>query len=479
MRDALDGPDQLAALRGEGITAQHLRDAIRLLVPLAELDPSIVAGLPDAEINKRLDKLEQNPSAQALKLLRAVLRELDMPRPMLNGISPPDERGVVQVCRLRPMVGIAHAGVLLTDGTGDVALNRAIFGTRLEHTEARVERNATITGTTGRGYSRQSLTGLDQYDRPIKGHQASAKRLRHDIAAVAERMPGKTLFAADQRVEAAIAPLLSEGGPTGHFGNGRGKNEWRDCESVVVAGPPPISMQDLEDLARCYLAGDPEPFHSADVPMPDDWPVKGWPYVCTRMRRMVDGTLAPVEVAVHPDPRLQRVWEQIREAEIVQWADRTPADAAPPQFRPAQQSGPRRHLQSHPDACRAGGRRQPVRAGDGRDRDPAARGARSARPPPRPLPEPESCGTGARKYPPIANRSTVYNEGVFNRRLPDAGAARKTEPRADRQPKASRSHSRPECRNYGRPRPLTGLVRATPAGTAEPGRPAKPGTAHA
>ena len=42
----------------------------------------------------------------------------------------------------------------------------------------------------------------------------------------------------------------------------------------------------------------------------------------TRGRRMRSGEVRPVEVEVHPDPRCQELLEQIREAEIVQAADR-------------------------------------------------------------------------------------------------------------------------------------------------------------
>jgi hypothetical protein len=40
------------------------------------------------------------------------------------------------------------------------------------------------------------------------------------------------------------------------------------------------------------------------------------------MRRMRDGSLSPIEVEVHPDPRVQAVHEQIREAELIQGIDR-------------------------------------------------------------------------------------------------------------------------------------------------------------
>jgi Asp-tRNA(Asn)/Glu-tRNA(Gln) amidotransferase A subunit family amidase len=71
------------------------------------------------------------------------------------------------------------------------------------------------------------------------------------------------------------------------------------------------------------MATDPAPFVSMARPdLPEDWPYKQWPYRATRMRRMRDGMLQPIEVDVHPDPRVQRVLEQIREAEATQGIDR-------------------------------------------------------------------------------------------------------------------------------------------------------------
>jgi hypothetical protein len=56
VRAALDGPDQLAALRAEGITAGHLADPIVLLRPLAEPAP-LPSGLTDKQSAKALEAM--------------------------------------------------------------------------------------------------------------------------------------------------------------------------------------------------------------------------------------------------------------------------------------------------------------------------------------------------------------------------------------------------------------------------------------
>ena len=322
LRNALAEPHQLTALRAAGIGRPELRAVIRRLEPLAEPDATGLSGdLPDAEILRRLAAVQPPPAAAALTVLRTVAAEIDQPRPMLNGLAL--RGGELTIGRLRKLHGIAGASVLLLDGTGNPALNRAVFGTRLRHVECRIEREAHVTGTTGRSYSRQSATGLDAFGRPMPGKETAARRLRQEVAAIAARQPGLCLIAAPKAVEEAFAADHPDAAAAvAHFGALRGRNAWEGCESAVVLGQTALSVADVEDLARGYLARDPQAFISYAEPVPADWPVQGWPFRCTRMRRMRDGSVWPVEVAIHPDPRVQAVYEQVREAECLQAADR-------------------------------------------------------------------------------------------------------------------------------------------------------------
>ncbi len=328
--EAMGQPHQLAAMRTAGIDRDALRHLIRLLTPDAIVDASHLSGdLADAEIKERLDALPDNRAADALTLLRAILREFDQPRPMLNGIVAESwHPEMLSVCRLRSVRGISKAGVLLLDGTGDIVLNRSLFGDSLRHQEFRIERDATVTGTDGRGYSRQSLTAIDLYGHAMPGLEASAKKLRAEIGKIVDRAaegrPDLCLVIAPMAAELALEDDLPYETQTTHYGDLRGKNSWERCLAVVSVGQTNLGIRALEAIARCYLADDAQPFGTADVPVLDDdgEPVKGWPYHEVRQRRMRDGTLLPVEVAVHPDPRVQRVLEQIRECEVVQSIDR-------------------------------------------------------------------------------------------------------------------------------------------------------------
>jgi hypothetical protein len=111
--------------------------------------------------------------------------------------------------------------------------------------------------------------------------------------------------------EAALAPVLPGVAQCGHFAKVRGINAWEECKTAVIVGREQVSPQRLEDMARPFTVADPEPFQAFGR------------YVRqTRGRRMRSGEVRPVEVEIHPDPRCQELLEQIREAEIVQAADR-------------------------------------------------------------------------------------------------------------------------------------------------------------
>lgn len=337
LQEALLTPAPFATLRAAGVTTEALREARKVLDAEMEAQPEVtVSGeMEDEAINHVLDAIEENALGYALATVGAVLREAGKSRDTLTGVVYDPARKVrvgqkdeyqprLILHRLRAFRGVnKYTTVLLLDGTGSGALNRRLLnGLRNEHIP--VERNAHVTGTSGKSYSRQSLTGCDRNGNLIKGKEDSSRKLRAEMAMVAASMPGPVMVGASKQA----ADLLRHEGVTPygedvtHFGRVRGLNLWEDCASALTVGRESISIQNLEAIARAYLASDEEPFVSADVPAPEDWPYQGWPYRATRGRRMRDGSVQPVEVEVHPDVRVQEVLEQIREAELVQTGDR-------------------------------------------------------------------------------------------------------------------------------------------------------------
>ena len=310
-RAAIDQPGRiLAALRDADISRKQIAEAIAYLDKVTETAAAdaITGNMTDDEIGEALDQIDHDDIPNVIRMLRQIRREWDTGRAGLNTVTVVD--GTVTVFGLRtPRIG-KETPVLLLDGTGSAPLNRVLFGD-LVHEHIPVERQAQVTGTKGKSYSRQSITGCDRHGEPIPSRVAGAERLRREIADVARRQDGPVFVCATMGAEEVLAPILPAIARPGHFAALRGINAWEDCRTAMIVGREQVSPQRLEDMARPFTVTDPEPFQTFGC------------YVRqTRGRRMRSGEVRPVEVEVHPDPRCQELLEQIREAEIVQAADR-------------------------------------------------------------------------------------------------------------------------------------------------------------
>ena len=232
--------------------------------------------------------------------------------------------------RLSAPRGIKKAAILALDGTGNPELARHVFGKHLRHEEVRIERDAYVTGTHRRGYSRSPSQGRDRNGNLIEGKAEEAKRLQKELHTIASRLPGPVLWVGAKRVvgergrDVGALSLPDDFDDRAHYGKLRGLNEWEHCTSVLAIGRESVSVATLEGIARAFLTRDPKPLIPLLGHDPEDGdaaPKYGWCKV-TRMRRMRDGSLSPVEVEVHPDPRVQMVFEQMRESELIQGIDR-------------------------------------------------------------------------------------------------------------------------------------------------------------
>ena len=324
LRAPLMSSQPLAAIRDACIDKPQLQVLRRLLD--AEETANVDGGMSDTEIERRLDRIDYPDRRHAAAIVGAVLREIDMPRATLNAIRYSRRRNLIMVSRLRRLDRTKNAAVMLLDGTGDLELNQKLMRTKLEHLHVRMERDADVTGTDGKRYSRQSITGKD-----TQGNNRSpdlvdgARRLRDDVGTIASHYETPFLSASKQAEEALV-----EGGHlppdvmTSHGGMTRGRNTWEDRQTAISVGADALSIENLEILAGAFYARDPVPIVSmAARPEPaDNWPSWPWPYRCTRGRRMRDGSVSYIGVDVHPDPRCQRVLEQIRESGVTQDLDR-------------------------------------------------------------------------------------------------------------------------------------------------------------
>lgn len=301
----------LAALREAGITRKQIAEAVTYLDKATETAAAdaITGRMTDDEIENALDRTDADEIPNVIRLLRQIRREWDTGRDGLNTVTVLD--GTVKVFGLRtPRIG-KETPVLLLDGTGSASLNRILFGDGLVHERIPVERQAHVTATTGKTYSRQSITGCDRHGEPMLSHTSGSERLRREIAAVARRQDGPVFVCATMGAEEVLKPDLPGTAQPGHFGAVRGINAWEGCATAVIVGREQVSPQRLEEMTRPFTATTPEPFQAFGCYVKQ-----------TRGRRMRSGRVEPVVVDVHPDPRCQEMLEQIREAEIVQAADR-------------------------------------------------------------------------------------------------------------------------------------------------------------
>jgi hypothetical protein len=108
------------------------------------------------------------------------------------------------------------------------------------------------------------------------------------------------------------------GADIAHFGNIRGSNEFERHGTVIILGRDQPSVRDAERRAMAiwYDTKDPIGCIPERTEGQAQYPRGDWPYL------LKDGRGVLAQVRVHPDPRVQAVVEQAREAEILQAIDR-------------------------------------------------------------------------------------------------------------------------------------------------------------
>ena len=193
----------LAAIRDACIDKEQLRTLRRMLEH--EDDPHIHGSMPDAAIDKKLDAIDHPDQRHALAIVRAVLREIEMPRATFNAVKFNKRLDRITAARLRHVNGIKSAAVLLLDGTGDIELNEKLVRREINHNVVRMERDAEVIGTIGKRYSRQSQTGKNAWDEDLAPDRMdAAKRLRDEIGVITSHFPGPALVTAPKAAAEAL-----------------------------------------------------------------------------------------------------------------------------------------------------------------------------------------------------------------------------------------------------------------------------------
>ncbi|MBD9526210.1 hypothetical protein [Paracoccus sp. PAR01] len=208
----------------------------------------------------------------------------------------------VRAAFLRPLFH-AEVPVILLDGSADPEVTRLTLGGPCEVVDARTERNAIVHQVIGGGFGK---TRFDK-DKDADGISPQARL----VAGYIRRVRADVVFCAKQ-VRVQLEKLLEGSGVAfGHFNALRGKNHWQDRKVAVVVGQVTPSLRELEANARALAARAGDGFT----------PAEEWERKVQNIRKR-NGQPEGSDTLTHPDPWAAREFEQIREAEVVQAADR-------------------------------------------------------------------------------------------------------------------------------------------------------------
>ena len=105
-----------------------------------------------------------------------------------------------------------------------------------------------------------------------------------------------------------------------HYGAERGINLAEHCECALIIGREQPNVYEIEAMARAFMMESDQTFRSIL-----DENGEGTLPTYERARRMRDGSVGLQKVTAHPDPVAQLFLEQVREAGVVQLADRVRA----------------------------------------------------------------------------------------------------------------------------------------------------------
>jgi hypothetical protein len=319
-------PQLLAAVRRIGIADSKALDVVR--VYLARIDdevkPVFDPSWDERDILSALREYRASEIGHVKRVYRALADEIDKSRGFANGISLDPDRAIeingkpahaamLEVYYRKRVRFGGDVAALLLDASADLGINRRIWGERLENAPARIPRNAQVVQVIGKGFSRQSITGCYRNGQPISEVRlAAAQRLQDELVDWLNALPGSVAVIMNKPVRKLIAPRLRPGIKIGHFGALRGRNEWKDCDIVVVIGrdqPPPSAV---ESDARALYADDEAPLVLTGRYDPEE----------RRLRMSGDGPPVTSMVMTHTDRRVQALLESYREREVEQGIDR-------------------------------------------------------------------------------------------------------------------------------------------------------------
>lgn len=323
--------DLRSILLALGVTAE---DADKLA---SETDPSgireISPALSDRQALDILKDLDQMELLGKAAFYRAIAREIDLGRPIYGIEIRKDERVRVngkwerqnrvhvferKACRTSP-----GASILILDADANLKLNEKLFGRKIEPVEINAKRRAHVVQVYSSKLSNRALLGnspkrnpkftktLTKVETIVKREAESAPRVLVIMPKVIETFLTNKQVARSNKIKGK--PLFWQGAQIAHFGAIRGRDRWKAFDTVIVVGRNEPSARVIDELLRGLYSDEEGEIRFVGAEMLEQQ-VRGY--------RMSDEAHLGVETSVHPDPRGQRILEQIRECESVQAIDR-------------------------------------------------------------------------------------------------------------------------------------------------------------
>jgi hypothetical protein len=311
----------LSYLRGKGITPEQLRAAAetqrqeerrrgRVADPSEPDAASIAEAAPLIRLSRVLDRLADELASGREGLAYSL-------------IAVGGERLIAQGRRRWPFQG----RLLVLDGIASPQILGAFIPGLAVSDEIRVERNAFVVQVTDRTFYRGSL--LKSAEAGEEGNRYDPNRWKEVCGFIEGIAQGsRTLVVTNKRVRCqltdedadAALPISAKFGnaDVAHFGNIRGSNEFENHDTLIILGrnEPRVAAAEKSAMAIWYDTKEPieriSPSHNGRV----NYPKKFRPYTIRDNSETVE------RVSVHPDPRVQAVVEQVREAEMLQAIDR-------------------------------------------------------------------------------------------------------------------------------------------------------------
>ena len=307
----------LDALRAWDLSAETMK---RALDEVSSSGASFNPYSSDAELLTGLKTFSARMRVDIL--IEVLIAEVKTPRSQSHGITFNHNAQILTVHYRKPISRFQSPGtesdIIIIDANADIELIRPWFPDARFQDIPALRKAHVIQCSSMRGSISSFVPNLHKDDYSRKWAEKNLEGIEELISRESQGGAKKLLIVGPQIVTGnsnkAIEPLIScpPNGVLAHFNGLRGVDAYKSFDGIIVIGRNQPPIEELEKLARSLWFDADEPLRFAN-----DWVVE------LRPHRMRDPAHAiGVEVLIHPDPRIQKLHEQIREGESTQAIDR-------------------------------------------------------------------------------------------------------------------------------------------------------------